>query len=165
LEKLKIILEKLNKSEEKYMKLQKKNMDLKEKIKKYNNNNNNNMKITLSDEEKDLSNGNDIGSIIDNNFYGENDALGKLNMNKNVREHEYYESVLIELDATKNQLNVIKKLFKDLEKKMEKIKQISENLFSKITLKKKEKEEFKILLKIMDFTDEKISLIIDKKKK
>ena len=164
LEKLKIILEKLNKSEEKYMKLQKKNMDLKEKIKKYNNNNNN-MKITLSDEEKDLSNGNDIGSIIDNNFYGENDALGKLNMNKNVREHEYYESVLIELDATKNQLNVIKKLFKDLEKKMEKIKQISENLFSKITLKKKEKEEFKILLKIMDFTDEKISLIIDKKKK
>ena len=42
---------------------------------------------------------------------------------------------------------------------------ICENLFSRITLKKQEKEEFKILLKVMDFTDEKISLIIDKKKK
>ena len=79
--------------------------------------------------------------------------------------HEYYESIQIELDATKNQLTVIKQIFKELEKKFETVKQICENLFSKISLKKKEKEEFKILLKVMDFTDEKISLIIDKKKK
>ena len=95
----------------------------------------------------------------------ENDAFGKLNMNKNIREHEYYESALNELEATKNQLNLVKQVLKELEKKFETIKQICENLFSKLTLKKKEKEEFKILLKIMDFTDEKISLIIDKKKK
>ncbi len=66
-------------------------------------------------------------------------------MNKNAREHEYYEYVLIELKVTNNQLNVIKEVFKELEKKFETVKQTYENLFSKLTLKKKEKEEFKIL--------------------
>ena len=169
-EKFKNVLEKLNKTEEKYMKLQKKNIELREKIKKSNKSNGNLMKISLSDDSNDFSNGisnGDMGklSIIEHNFDGENDAFGKLNMNKNIREHEYYESALNELEATKNQLNLVKQVLKELEKKFETIKQICENLFSKLTLKKKEKEEFKILLKIMDFTDEKISLIIDKKKK
>ena len=94
MEKLKITLEKLNKTEEKYQTLQKKNKELKEKIKKINNNNNL-MKISISDESNDLSNGNEMGSIIGKNFNGENDIIDKLNMNKNEREHEYYESVLI----------------------------------------------------------------------
>ena len=167
LEKFKIILEKLNKTEDKYLQLQKKNSELKEKIRKSNKSNSNILKISVSDDSNNLSNNNDIGklSLIDNNFDGDNDALSKLNNNRNIREHEYYESIQIELDATKNQLAVIKQIFKELEKKFETVKQICENLFSKISLKKKEKEEFKILLKVMDFTDEKISLIIDKKKK
>jgi len=167
LEQFKIILEKLNKTEEKYQQLQKKNAELKEKIRKSNKSNSNMLKISISDDSNNLSNNNDIGklSLIENNFDGENDALSKLNLNRNIREHEYYEQIQIELDATKNQLTVIKQIFKELEKKFETVKQICENLFSKISLKKKEKEEFKILLKVMDFTDEKISLIIDKKKK
>ena len=167
LEKFKIILEKLNKTEDKYLQLQKKNSELKEKIRKSNKSNSNILKISVSDDSNNISNNNDIGklSLIDNNFDGDNDALSKLNNNRNIREHEYYESIQIELDATKNQLAVIKQIFKELEKKFETVKQICENLFSKISLKKKEKEEFKILLKVMDFTDEKISLIIDKKKK
>ena len=167
LEKFKIILEKLNKTEEKYLQLQKKNSELKEKIRKSNKSNSNIIKISVSDDSNNLSNNNDIGklSLIENNFDGDNDALSKLNLNRNIREHEYYESIQIELDATKNQLTYIKQIFKELEKKFETVKQICENLFSKISLKKKEKEEFKILLKVMDFTDEKISLIIDKKKK
>jgi hypothetical protein len=164
LEKLKVVLEKLSKMEDRYLKLQKKYMKLKERIKKHNKNNTNIIKITISDDSNDMSNGNDIG-IIDNNFDGENDALSKLNMNKNLRgQQEYFESISIELEATKNQLVMIKKEFKELEKKFETMKQISENLFSKLTLKKKEKEEFAILLKVMDFTDEKISIILDKKK-
>ena len=167
LEKYKIILEKLNRTEDRYQQLQKKNSELKEKVRKSNKSNSNIIKISVSDDSNNLSNNNDIGklSLIENNFDGDNDALSKLNLNRNIREHEYYESIQIELDATKNQLTVIKQIFKELEKKFETVKQICENLFSKISLKKKEKEEFKILLKVMDFTDEKISLIIDKKKK
>ena len=85
--------------------------------------------------------------------------------NRDIREQEYYESITIELEATKNQLKVVKEIFKEMEKKFETVKKICENLFSRITLKKKEKEEFKILLKVMDFTDEQIALIIDKRKK
>ena len=156
LEKMKSVLEKLSKTEEKLMKFQKKYLKLKEKIKK--SNNSNEYKISLSDDSNDLSNVNEIRII-------ENDDFDKLNLNRNIREHEYYESILIELDATKNQLNVVKKEFKELKKKFETVRQICEKLFSKINLKKKEKEEFKILLKVMDFADETISLIIDKKKK
>ena len=166
LEKIKITLEQLSKAEEKYMKLKKRHKELKEKIRK-SNKMNNNSRISLSDDSNEISNGNEMGKSLslENNLEGENNGLNKLNYNKNIIEHEYYESILIELDATKNQLNVIKKILKELEKKFESIKHICENLFSKISLKKAEKEEFKKLLKIMDFTDEKISIIIDKKNK
>ena len=165
LEKLKTTLEQLNKAQEKYMNLKRRHKELKEKIRK-NNKMNNNSRISLSDDSNDIFNGNEMGKSLslENNLEGENNGLNKLNYNKNIIEQEYYESILIELDATKNQLNVIKKILKELEKKFESIKHICENLFSKINLKKAEKEEFKKLLKIMDFTDEKISIIIDKKK-
>ena len=165
MEKYKIILEKMSKIEEKNMKLQKSNTELKEKIKKINKNSNN-PKISISDDSNNFSNANDIGklSIMENNFEGEGDIIGKLN-NKNEREQEYFESMYIELEATKNQLKVVKEIFKEMEKKYETVKKICENLFSRITLKKQEKEEFKILLKVMDFTDEQIALIIDKRKK
>ena len=103
-------------------------------------------------------------SIVDSNFEGEGDIISKLN-SKNEREQEYFESINIELEANKNQLKVVKEVFKELEKKFETVKKICENFFSRITLKKKEKEEIKILLKVMDFNDEQIDLIIDKKKK
>ena len=166
LEKYKLTLENLNKTEDKYVKLQKKNTELKELIKKGNKSNSNNLKVSVSDDSNNYSNCNDIGklSIIDNNFVGEGDIIGKLN-NKNEREQEYYESIQIELEATKEQLKMVKNMFKESEKKLETVKKIIENLFISLTLKKKEKEECKILLKILDFTDEKIALIIDKKKK
>ena len=165
MEKYKSILEKMNKIEEKNMKLQKSNTELKERIKKINKNSNN-QKISISDDSNNFSNANDIGklSIMENNFEGEGDIIGKLN-NKNEREQEYFESMYIELEATKNQLKVVKQIFKEMEKKYETVKKICENLFSRITLKKQEKEEFKILLKVMDFSDEQITLIIDKRKK
>ena len=166
MEKFKSTLEKLNITEDKYIKLQKKNNELKEKIAKINKKGNNNIKISISDDSNNFSNTNDIGklSIVDNNFEAEGDIIGKLN-NRDIREQEYYESITIELEATKNQLKVVKEIFKEMEKKFETVKKICENLFSRITLKKKEKEEFKILLKVMDFTDEQIALIIDKRKK
>ena len=162
LEKLRVALEQLSKMEDRYMKLQNKNISLKEKVKKFNKNNS--IKITISEDSNDMSN------EIDNNISdGNNDALSKLNANtntnKNVVEQKYVESLLNELEATKNTLVMIKQVLKELEKKFETVKQISENLFSKLTLKKKEKEEFTILLKVMEFTDEKISFILDKKKK
>ena len=102
---------------------------------------------------------------MENNNGGEGDIIGKLN-NKNEREQEYIESMYIELEATKNQLKVVKEIFKEIEKKYETVKKICENLFSKINFSKKnEKEEFKVLLKDMNFTDEKIALIIDKRKR
>ena len=155
----------MSKAEEKYSQLQKKYSELKDKIKKMNKNNNN-QKFSVSDDSNNYSNANDIGklSIVDNNFEGEGDIIGKLN-NKNEREQEYYESMFIELEATKNQLKVVKEILKEVEKKFETVKKICENLFSRITLKKKEKEEFKVLLKVMHFTDEQVALIIDKRKK
>ena len=164
-EKYKALSEKMSKAEEKYSQLQKKYSELKDKIKKMNKNNNN-QKFSASDDSNNYSNANDIGklSIVDNNFEGEGDIIGKLN-NKNEREQEYYESMFIELEATKNQLKVVKEILKEVEKKFETVKKICENLFSRITLKKKEKEEFKVLLKVMDFSDEQVALIIDKRKK
>jgi len=164
MEKYKLILEKLSKTEEKNNKLKKKITELKEKIMKINKNNS--QKITLSDDSNNFSNCNDVGklSIIDNNFDGEGDIIGKLN-NQKEREQEYFEELNIEIEANKNQLKVVKEIFKELEKKFETVKKICENLFSRLTLKKKEKEEFKVLLKVMDFSDEQIALIIDKRKK
>ena len=164
-EKYKLLLEKMSKTEESCMKLKKKNIELIGKIKKINKNNDN-LKISLSEDSNNLSNANDLGklSIVDNNFEGEGDIISKLN-SKNEREQEYLESINIELEANKNQLKVVKEVFKELEKKFETVKKICENFFSRITLKKKEKEEIKILLKVMDFNDEQIDLIIDKKKK
>ena len=164
MEKYKLTLEKLNRTEEKNNKLLKKNNELKEKIIKINKNNS--QKITISDDSNNFSNCNDIGklSIIDNNFEGEGDIIGKLN-NQKEREQEYFEQLNIEIEANKNQLKVVKEIFKELEKKFETVKKICENLFSRISLKKKEKEEFKVLLKVMDFSDEQIALIIDKRKK
>jgi len=165
MEKYKLILEKLSKTEEKNNILKKKNNELKEKIMKINKNNSQ-QKITLSDDSNNYSNCNDVGklSIIDNNFDGEGDIIGKLN-NQKEREQEYFEQLNIEIEANKNQLKVVKEIFKELEKKFETVKKICENLFSRLTLKKKEKEEFKVLLKVMDFSDEQIALIIDKRKK
>ena len=165
MEKYKLILEKLSKTEEKNNKLKKKNNELKEKIMKINKNNSQ-QKITLSDDSNNYSNCNDVGklSIVDNNFDGEGDIIGKLN-NQKEREQEYFEQLNIEIEANKNQLKVVKEIFKELEKKFETVKKICENLFSRLTLKKKEKEEFKVLLKVMDFSDEQIALIIDKRKK
>ena len=116
MEKYKSILEKMNKIEEKNMKLQKSNTELKERIKKINKNSNN-QKISISDDSNNFSNANDIGklSIMENNFEGEGDIIGKLN-NKNEREQEYFESMYIELEATKNQLKVVKQIFKEMEK-------------------------------------------------
>ena len=164
MEKYKMTLEKLNKTEEKYTKLQKKNAELKDKILKINKSGT--QKITISDDSNNFSNCNDIGklSIIDNNFEGDGDVISKLN-NQKEREQEYFEQLNIEIEANKNQLKVVKEIFKELEKKFETVKKISENLFSKITLKRQEKEEFKVLLKVMDFSDEQIALIIDKRKK
>ena len=163
-EKYKLLLEKLSKIEESSMKLKKKNIELIGKIKKLNKNHDN-LKASFS-EESNKSNPNDLGklSIVDSNFEGEGDIINKLN-SKNEREQEYFESINLELEATKNQLKVVKEVFKEMEKKFETVKKICENFFSRITLKKKEKEEIKVLLKVMEFKDEQIALIIKKKKK
>ena len=56
-------------------------------------------------------------SIVDSNFEGEGDVINKLN-SKNEREQEYFESINLELEATKNQLKVVKEVFKEMEKKL-----------------------------------------------
>ena len=164
LEKYKLTLDKLNKTEEKYEKLQKKYSELKDKIKK--NSNINILKVSISEDSNNFSNCHDVGklSLLDNNFEGEGDIIKKLNK-KNEKEQDYYESIEYELEATKNQLKMVKDIYKETEKKFETVKKIIETLFNSLTLKKKEKEECKILLKILDFSEESISLIIDKKKK
>ena len=166
MEKYKSLLEKMNKTEEKFTQMQKSYIELKEKFRKINKNNIN-QKISISDDSNNYSNPNDVGklSLMENNFEGEGDIIGKLNT-KNEREQEYFESMYLELEATKNQLKVVKQIFKEMEKKFETVKKMCENLFSRINFtKKNEKEEYRVLLKVMDFTDEQIALIIDKRKK
>ena len=70
-----------------------------------------------------------------------------------------------ELKANKNQIQIYKKYLKDLESKLTSIKESCKNFFSKITMSKIEKEEVRQILKLFEFNDNEINLIINRKKK
>ena len=78
-------------------------------------------------------------------------------------EKKYY-NIEEELRADKNQIQIYKTFIKDLEAKLEKLKEMCKNFFSKIGLSKLEKEEAKQILKIFNFNDNEISFIINKKR-
>ena len=79
-------------------------------------------------------------------------------------EKKYYK-IQEELKASKNQIQCYKKLLKDLEIKINILKENCKIFFNKITLSKNEKEEVKEILKLFEFNDNEINLIINKRKK
>ena len=78
-------------------------------------------------------------------------------------EHKYY-NIEEELKATKNQIQIYKKILKDLESKISALKESCKNFFSKVILSKIEKEEVKQILKMFEFNNNEINLIVNKKR-
>ena len=78
-------------------------------------------------------------------------------------EKKYY-NIEEELRANKNQMQIYKKIFKDLETKLDALKESCKNLFSKLNLSKLEKEEAKQILKLFEFNDNEINFIINRKR-
>ena len=100
--------------------------------------------------------------------YKESDKIDEYNKKSTYSsvdiEKKYY-NIEEELRANKNQIQIYKKIFKDLESKMAALKESCKNLFSKMTLSKLEKEEVKQILKLFEFSDNEINLIIYRKRK
>ena len=78
-------------------------------------------------------------------------------------EKKYY-NIEEELRANKNQIQIFKKYIKELEIKMKALKESCKNFFSKIVMSKNEKEDARQILKIFEFNDNEINLIINKKR-
>ena len=166
LEKFNVILEKLNQAEAQFAKLQKENIELRKNQRFYLSQNNNIVNIIPNNDDKekiDNENNNciinfssDINklTLMGNNFINNinDDGLGLLN-NKNVKNNNPKEE---------NENYKIK--YKNLEKKLEMIKEVCKNILMKLKIPKKEKEETKQLLQYFDFTEEEILVIIGDKK-
>ena len=166
LEKFNVILEKLNQAEAQFARLQKENIELRKNQRFYLSQNNNIVNIIPNNDDKekiDNENNNciinfssDINklTLMGNNFINNinDDGLGLLN-NKNVKNNNPKEE---------NENYKIK--YKNLEKKLEMIKEVCKNILMKLKIPKKEKEETKQLLQYFDFTEEEILVIIGDKK-
>ena len=168
LEKFNIILEKLNQTEAQFVKLQKENIELKNK-RFYLNQNNNIVNILpnndIDKEKNDNENNNciinfssDINklTLMGNNFINNinDDGLGLLNNTKNINNNN--------ITKEENENYKIKSM--NLEKKLEMFKEACKNILIKLKIPKKEKEEIRQIIAIFDFTDEEICLIFGDKK-
>ena len=90
--------------------------------------------------------------------YNKKSTYGSIDIEK-----KYY-NIEEELRANKNQMQIYKKIFKDLETKLDALKESCKNLFSKLNLSKLEKEEAKQILKLFEFNDNEINFIINRKR-
>ena len=147
-------------------------------VKNYKNSKNFTIKKNKSEEENSLNNNfvfSDINKVtfMESNYMNahNNDGLSVLNnsqyKNKSIENNEMLnkmsmsgvsETVLYELENYKMKYN-------ELETKLKILKEACKNILIKLTIPKKEKEEIKQILKLFEFNDDEILLIIDKKRK
>ena len=160
LEKYSLILEKLNKTEYQFSKLQKENIELRKNQRFYLNQNNNIVNIIPnSDIDKEKSD-NDNNCII--NFSSDINKLTLMGNNfiNNIND----DGLGLLKNNQKEEIDNYKIKNKNLEKKLEICKEACKNILTKLKIPKKEKEEIKQILKYFDFTEEETLAIIDDKK-
>ena len=159
IEKFNLVLKQLNDSERRYQKLQEDNIKLKKKF---------NEKLNIENSTINEKNNNgfiddDVEGVISEisddkkNNKNKNEKnihnLKKLdNMNSNINE---------ELNNTKNQLILIKSLFRELDTKYNAIKSEIKKLFSGMIFKKNEIEIVNNILSLLDFNNQEINEIIN----
>ena len=160
LEKYSLILEKLNKTEYQFSKLQKENIELRKNQRFYLSQNNNIVNIIPnSDIDKEKSD-NDNNCII--NFSSDINKLTLMGNNfiNNIND----DGLGLLKNNQKEEIDNYKIKNKNLEKKLEICKEACKNILTKLKIPKKEKEEIKQILKYFDFTEEETLAIIDDKK-
>jgi chromosome segregation ATPase len=159
IEKLNLVLKQLNDSERRYQKLQEDNIKLKRRVNEKNNiensiiNEKNNSEFIDDDVEGVISEISDDKKNNKNKNEKNIHNLKKLdNMNSNINE---------ELNNTKNQLILIKSLFRELDTKYKAIKSEIKKLFSGMIFKKNEIEIVNNILSLLDFNNQEINEIIN----
>ena len=151
IEKFNLVLNKLNDSERRNQKLQQDNLRLLKNINEKN-------KSEFIDEEIQKGGLNEKGK---NN----NDKNLLLSERIEYKKHDDDLNFNQEFINYQNHLNLLKNLYRELENKVQKIKEIIRNLFSNIIFKTNEIEIAKNILLILDFKNEEIIQILQSNKK
>ena len=176
IEKMNNMLNQLNNAEEKVKILQKENIQLKEELSKINKSIKKSKSKKTSDSYK-LGYDKNYEIVIDNN---DNNNIKEVEKEENNEEDENYEEeeeeedddesesiindLRNELEKTKIDLDTAVNEYKNLENKFNELKENFSNLLIKMKIPKKHKDEMAKILKLLEFTDHEIIIIIDKKK-
>ena len=162
IEKLNLVLKKLNDSEKRYQKLQEENIKLKRNIQEKQNIENN---IILINEKKNT------GFIVDDVEGVDNEISDDQKSNRNKNDKNFIEKLNKKIDKnninfneelnnTTNQLILIKSLYRELNTKFNTIKSEIKQLFSRIIFKENEIEIVNNILSLLDFNKQEINEII-----
>ena len=150
IEKYNKLLEKLNETEARFMKLQQENSELKQyKVMHISQNNGNEIK---KDEISDYGK----LTFMANNFSKSENGLGLVNNNFNIDRNSFNQNE--EIKYYKNKYN-------EIEMKLKIIKESFQNILMRVTIPKKDKKEIKQILKLCDFSEDEILIIVGDKKK
>ena len=167
LEKYNELLEKLNQTEERFLKLQKENVELRKNQKLLTNQSQNQ---NTSERNNELNFSSDINKMTfdNNNNYLDNinNRLGLIKKNEN-------NNIIINNNINKNGQNeedeediyYYRKKYNELEMKLKILKDACKNILIRLTIPKKDREEIKQILKIFEFSEEETSIILGDKKK
>ena len=93
------------------------------------------------------------------------DCFNKGSTNGSGDAEKKYSNIEDELKANKKQIQLYEKILEDFKNKIDKIKEFCNNYFSKTIITKYEREEVRSILLILDFNENDINFIINKKKK
>ena len=150
IEKYNKLLEKLNETESRFMKLQQENSELKQYKEMHINQNN-----IIEIKKDEVS---DCGKLtfMANNFSKSENGLGLVNNNFNNDRNSLNQNE--EIKYYKNKYN-------EIEMKLKIIKESFQNILMRVTIPKKDKKEIKQILKLCDFSEDEILVIVGDKKK
>ena len=151
IEKYSKLLEKLNLTETRFMKLQKENSELKQYKDMYNNQN---KSIEIKKDETS-----DYGKLtfMANNLSKSENGLGLVNNNLNIDRNNSINQ--------NEEVKYYKNKYNEIEMKLKIIKESFQNILMRVTIPKKDKKEIKQILKLCDFNEDEILVIVGDKKK
>ena len=151
IEKYNKLLEKLNETESRFMKLQQENSELKQYKEMHINQNN-----IIEIKKDEVS---DCGKLtfMANNFSKSENGLGLVNNNFNIDRNNSINQ--------NEEVKYYKNKYNEIEMKLKIIKESFQNILMRVTIPKKDKKEIKQILKLCDFSEDEILLIVGDKKK
>ena len=176
IEKFNNLLEKLNQTEARFVKLQKENTELKKYQKLYfdqsNSNNNPINNIYNKNKNSDLNYSSDINKMTFmesnlDNIHSHN-RLGLINNNeddKKENKNKKKNNNILNQDNQSDEDDYYRKKYNELEMKLKILKDACKNILIRLTIPKKDREEIKQILKLFEFSEEETLIIIGDKKK